>query len=273
MNKIKFISGLILLITLFSPVISAKADDTEQFQVLLYTSPNRWHDAVTPLAVQQFEKLAKKHSFGFVWSQIKGSKSATTDPFSKEFLKKINVVVFLNATIADLSDEQLQNFKDFIHNGGGWVGIHSALGGKSEWYNKLVGRPFTEHPEIQTAVINVQDKTFPANLHLPDKWVWTEEFYTFGKPLTDSLHTLLTVDESTYNPDKTWGSGRKMAMGKFHPVSWYQKFEGGRSFYTALGHLPGAYDDPWFLQHLYGAIYWAATGLGISGGDSPRVAK
>jgi len=52
-------------------------------------------------------------------------------------------------------------------------------------------------------------------------------------------------------------------MGEFHPIAWYHEFDGGRSFYTALGHIPGVYRDEVFLSHLYGGIYWAATGKGI----------
>ena len=51
--------------------------------------------------------------------------------------------------------------------------------------------------------------------------------------------------------------------GDFHPISWYHNHDGGRSFYTALGHIPALYEDDLFLEHIYGGIYWAATGNGI----------
>jgi len=53
-------------------------------------------------------------------------------------------------------------------------------------------------------------------------------------------------------------------MGASHPISWYQQVDGGRSFYTALGHLPATYGDERFQHHLFGGIYWAATGKGFS---------
>ena len=56
---------------------------------------------------------------------------------------------------------------------------------------------------------------------------------------------------------------RGKGMGAIHPVGWYQPYEGGRAFYTMLGHLPATYRDPGFLHHLYGGIYWAATGRGF----------
>jgi len=110
----------------------------------------------------------------------------------------------------------------------------------------------------------VKDKSHPSTMHLQDSWIWTDEWYSFGPALTDNQKLLLTVDENTYDPDRTWGDDNRFtAMGDFHPISWYQEFDGGRSFYTTLGHLPAAYEDPWFLAHIYGGIYWAATGFGI----------
>ena len=52
-------------------------------------------------------------------------------------------------------------------------------------------------------------------------------------------------------------------MGEFHPIAWYQEFDGGRSFYTALGHLDAVHQNLTFNHHLYGGLYWAATGKGI----------
>ncbi len=61
----------------------------------------------------------------------------------------------------------------------------------------------------------------------------------------------MTLDETTYSP----GAG---AMGFDHPISWVQEYQGGRSFYTALGHTAASYSDPLYRQHLLGGIEWAA---------------
>ncbi|MFI5188010.1 MAG: ThuA domain-containing protein [Chitinophagales bacterium] len=49
-------------------------------------------------------------------------------------------------------------------------------------------------------------------------------------------------------------------MGPMHPIAWYHDYDGGRSFYTALGHLPTDFSNDAFLNHLYAGILWAATG-------------
>jgi type 1 glutamine amidotransferase len=56
---------------------------------------------------------------------------------------------------------------------------------------------------------------------------------------------LATVDESTYS-----GGG----MGVDHPIAWCHAFDGGRSWYTAMGHPAESYADPSFLSHLEGGI-------------------
>jgi uncharacterized protein len=102
-------------------------------------------------------------------------------------------------------------------------------------------------------------------MHLPARWLWTDEWYSYGEPLTENQKVLITVDESTYDPDRTWGdNARYTAMGDFHPVAWYQEYDGGRSFYTSLGHMPSLFEDRWFLEHIYGGIFWAATGITCS---------
>lgn len=99
---------------------------------------------------------------------------------------------------------------------------------------------------------------------VPDNILWTDEWYDFGPENTKNLNYLLSVDQTTYDTHSDWGGGKKgNGMGAFHPIAWYQEFDGGRSFYTALGHLDAVYSNPIFLDHLYGGIYWSATGKGI----------
>lgn len=249
---------LVFLIMILIPAlypVSAKAQN--QFNVMVYTSPDRWHNRTIPTAIIEFEKMAKRHSFGLTWTQ-------QPENFSDDFLGKFEVVVFLQANGGELSGEQMESFKRFIRNGGGFVGIHGAsiAADQEEWYQKLVGRVFTDHPEVQTAVMDIIDRGHPSTIHLPARWLWTDEWYSFGEPLTDNQKVLITVDESTYGPDKTWGDNTRFsAMGDFHPVAWYQEFDGGRSFYTSLGHMPSLFEDRWFLEHIYGGIFWAATGV------------
>jgi type 1 glutamine amidotransferase len=49
-------------------------------------------------------------------------------------------------------------------------------------------------------------------------------------------------------------------MGTFHPIAWYHNFDGGRSFYTNLGHMATDFSDPAYLNHIAAGIIWAGTG-------------
>jgi hypothetical protein len=123
---------------------------------------------------------------------------------------------------------------------------------------------------------HILDKNHPSTMHLADRRIWTDEWYSYTEPLTDNQKVLITVDESTYDPDRTWGDeNRHTDMGDFHPIAWYQEYDGGRSFYTTLGHMSELYMDPLFLDHIYGGIYWAATGLGLNQGhkSDSRIGK
>jgi type 1 glutamine amidotransferase len=258
MKKITQFSAIFIMFINLVPVFGQN-HSREQFQVMVYTSPDRWHNVTEPTAILEFQKLANRHAFGLTVTEV-------VSQFNDENLSKYDVLVFLHSTTRDLSDEQLESFKRFIRNGGGFVGIHaaSACGGESEWFRKLIGRTFVDHPEEQTAVMHVLDKNHPATMHLADRWIWTDEWYAFTEPLTENQQVLITVDESTYDPDRTWeDTDRHTGMGDFHPIAWYQEYDGGRSFYTALGHMSALYKDPIFLDHVYGGIYWAATGLGL----------
>jgi uncharacterized protein len=240
---------LVLLSTLICcNIISAQY---RKISVLVYTTPDFYHNQSVPTAVNQLETVAEKNFADLTWTQLESS-------FTDKNLASYSVVVFLHANDSKLNAEQLESFKKYIRNGGGFVGIHATAVNsdqKDDWFKKLVGRNFTRHPEKQTGVMSVVDKNFPATMHLPEKWIWTDEWYEFGDALTPGQHVLITIDESTYYV--------QVGMGKYHPVAWYQEYDGGRSFYTGLGHIESSFNDQLLINHIYGGIYWAATGKGI----------
>ncbi len=42
-----------------------------------------------------------------------------------------------------------------------------------------------------------------------------------------------------------------------HPISWCQTYQGGRSFYTGLGHTKESYAEPAFRSHVLGGLRYA----------------
>lgn len=230
----------------------------EQFNVLLFTMTQGFHHQSQLEGVAAMRQMADKHFFKLDWQE---------DPsvFNDKNLEKFQAIVFLSTTGDIFNPEQKAAMERFIKSGKGFVGIHSASDTEYqwEWYTKLVGRSFHIHPLIQTAELQVTSRKFPGLERMPDRLLWTEEWYEFGPENIKGLNYILAVDEKTYDPAADWKVKKGTGMGKFHPIAWYHYYDGGRSFYTALGHTAADYSDELFLEHVYGGIYWAATGKGL----------
>jgi len=67
------------------------------------------------------------------------------------------------------------------------------------------------------------------------------------------VHVLLKLDESTY-VEQDGSDG----VDDDHPIAWCSNYDGGRHFYTALGHKGSYWSEPFYLAHIRGAIEWAA---------------
>jgi uncharacterized protein len=252
MKAVKFLMALAIVTLCIQPKASAQ---TKQFKALLVTTTNGWHHESLHYGVVALKELAARNYFDVVlFENPKG--------FTDKYLEQFQVIIFLNTTGDILDSAQQKVMERFIKSGKGYVGIHSASDTEYDWdwYTKLVGRMFNIHPVIQTAKLNILDATFPGLQGFANNKLWTDEWYEFGPEKTTGLNYVLAVDESTYDPKADWGAKKGTGMGKLHPVSWYHNYDGGRSFYTALGHLPAIYSDQAFLNHLYAGILWAATG-------------
>ena len=229
-----------------------------QFNVLLFTKTTGWHHKSINKSISAFEKMSEQYNFDFEWHE-----DATR--FNDKNLEKFDAIVFLLTTGDILNDAQQKSMERFIQSGKGFVGIHSASDTEYDWawYKKLVGRSFIIHPVIQTAKLQVLQPDFPGLARMPQHFLWTDEWYEFGEEHIEGLKYILSVDEKTFSPIADWGRVKGSGMGEFHPIAWYHQFDGGRSFYTGLGHIGESYNDQFMKDHLFGGLYWAATGKGL----------
>lgn len=174
--------------------------------------------------------------------------------FSDAGLADHDVVVWLNTTADVLDADQQAAFERYIRAGGGWVGVHSASDTEYDWpwYGQLLGGGayFQIHPAIQTAELNVEEGSHPSTAHLPATFSMEDEWYNFQANPREAVTVLMTLNEASYQP----GEGAMVD----HPIAWYHEFDGGRAWYTALGHRQELYQDPRFTQHLLGGIRWVA---------------
>ena len=254
----------ILLLSVLISSISVSVF-AQQFNALVFTKTDGYHHVSVNEGIDALRWLAKRNDFTLDWHED------ANRVFNDQALAKYDVVIFLMTTEDILNDEQQEAFKKFIQSGKGFVGIHTASDTEYDWpwYNELVGRMFYIHPHRQTALIKVEDSNFPGMQLMPEIRWWTDEWYEFGEEKSDNLNYLITVDESTYDVNAKWEARpdreERVAKGMdgYHPVAWYHEFDGGRSFYTAMGHMAETYKDPIFLEHIYGGIFWSATGKGV----------
>lgn len=108
----------------------------------------------------------------------------------------------------------------------------------------MIGAYFRSHPQQQEATIKIIDKQHLATNFLNQTWQKFDEWYNF-KDINPNIKVLMRLDESSYTGGKN---------GENHPIAWYHDYEGGRIFYTGLGHTKESYTNPTFLKHLLGGI-------------------
>ncbi|MFG2045122.1 ThuA domain-containing protein [Dactylosporangium sp. NPDC048998] len=215
------------------------------FKVLVFSKTTGFrHDSI-PAGIQAIKNLGAANNF---------TVDATEDDtlFTDTNLAQYKTVVFLSATGDPVGTQAEKDaFQRYIQRGGGYVGVHAAAdsGYAWAWYGKLVGAYFKQHPAIQPARLVVEDTAHPATSGLPSSFTRTDEWYDFQTNPRSTVHVLTSVDNSSYT-----GS----TMGTDHPNTWCQNYDGGRAFYTALGHTTESYSEANFLHILLGGILTTA---------------
>jgi cytochrome c len=242
--------GIFLLFMLISQIAMAQ---TSKFNLLVFSKTAAFrHESITA-GKAALAKMSKEKGFTATYSEDAAL-------FSEKELQKYNAVVFLNTTGDILNAEQQTAFERYIQGGGGYVGIHAATDCEYDWawYGQLAGAYFLDHPStpsnVQKGKYMVTQKNQWATQGMPNNFERTDEFYSF-KNISPSINVVLKIDEKSYIGGKN---------GDDHPMSWYQEFNGGRSFYTAMGHTNETFSEPLFLNHLWAGIQYAA------GGDAPK---
>ncbi|MBO9591759.1 MAG: ThuA domain-containing protein [Niabella sp.] len=222
-------------------VVVAAAGAAGSRVLVFYKTTGFYHQSIEA-GLPAIYKLSTENGFS-----VDSTKDAGA--FTTENLKKYAAIIFLSTTGTLFDAAQQTALQDYVHKGGGIVGIHAATDAEYEWpwYNQMMGAWFLSHPKQQTATLNITDRTHISTKHLPAQWVRKDEWYNF-KNINKDVKVLITIDEKSYEGGKN---------GAFHPMAWYHNFEGGRVFYTELGHVNESYEDPLFLKHILGGIRYA----------------
>ena len=239
------ISPLFIFILLFC-FINISCDNGKRKgdpKVLVFSKTSGFVHESIPDGIAAIVNLGSQNGFSV-------DTTTNADLFEEENLSKYSTVVFLNTTGDVFNHYQEAAFERYIQAGGGFVGIHSATDTEYGWgwYGKLVGGYFKSHPKIQEARFKVRDHECDAcNFIENEIWTRTDELYNF-KNMNEDVNVILTVDEGSYEGGEN---------GENHPMSWYHEYDGGRAFYTALGHTKESYSEENYLNHILAGIKYA----------------
>lgn len=200
--------------------------------------------------------------------------------FSPEYLKQFETVFFY--TTGDLTapgtDQQppmsaagKQALLDYVMNGGGWVGTHSASdtfhtanedkkgpdrylnhGALADSYVRMIGGEFIKHGKQQIAKMRCIDPKFPGLEKYAAGFALQEEWYSL-KDFSDDLHVLL-VQETEGMPDNEYKRPP-------YPATWARTSGKGRVFYTSMGHREDVWTNEIFQDVLTGGVKWALGDL------------
>ena len=215
-------------------------------RVLVFSKTAEFRHSSIPNGKAAIQKLGLENGFDVDTTE-------NADYFNEDSLKNYAAVIFLSTTGNVLNPKQEAAFERYIQAGGGFLGIHAATDTEYDWgwYGRMVGGYFNGHPEQQQAKFIIKDKTHLATNFFQDTiWERKDELYNFKK-LNPDIHVLITIDESSYKGGTN---------GAFHPMAWYHDYDGGRAFYTELGHTEQSYTEVNYLKHLLGGIQYAIGG-------------
>lgn len=222
-----------------SSAVGQKASSDASPTILIFSKTEGFRHSSIETGVEAVENLAADMGLQTVHSEDSGY-------FNPDSLASFEAVVFLSTTGDILNDQQQQHFEQFIQDGGGFLGIHAAADTEYDWpwYGDMVGAYFVSHPKIQEATLNVVDQSHAATSSLPSEWVRKDEWYNY-KDISEEINVLIELDETSYEGGEN---------GDYHPITWYHEYDGGRAFYTGLGHTEESFSEADFLNLLEGAL-------------------
>ena len=229
-----------LLISLSLAFCLNAAATQPQPRVLVFTKTAGFrHDSI-PTAVAALQRLGAQEG-------LKVDHSEDPADFNAKNLKRYRAVVFASTTGDVLDAAQQAAMENFVRAGGGYVGVHAAADTEYDWpwYGELVGAWFKSHPPgLQTTRVVFERDGAPVGA----AWTVTDEIYNYRSNPRNAVQVTATVDERDYQGG---------TMGADHPIAWCHSYDGGRAWYTGLGHEIKLYADPQFEAQLRRGLRYA----------------
>ena len=257
-HQLKTILLLLLLSVIFTAAAQPNSDkrlNWKEVKVLVYTKNGKGyvHDNI-PYAVKCIQKLGNENGF-------KVDVSDTGTVFTEDNLKQYTLLIF-TSTNNDVFETENQRiaFRRYIQSGGGFVGIHSVTGTERnwKWFKMMLGGTFSWHAPFQKFLVKVIEPEHTTVQGLPKIWERNDECY-FAKELYPGIKVLIAHDITSLNPkDSAKITSFSAPFSELYPAAWYQHFDGGNIWITALGHSKDNYEEPMYIRHIFQGIKFIA---------------
>ena len=222
-------------------------------RVLVYSHASGFKHSSIPTGVKALRIMSEKTRAFDVNFTVK------TDQFTTQGLEKFDLIIFNNCTHvqkAFTENSQRNAILNFIKNGKGFVGFHSASdGGIPKWeeYTDMIGGCFAGHPWNAggTWPFFLEDKNHPVNAaFVESEFNFSDEIYQYKSYNRSKLRVLVGLDAL-----KSGKEGNSLTND--YPVSWVKSYGKGRIFYSNFGHNKATWWTPFMLQHFLDGIQWA----------------
>lgn len=175
------------------------------------------------------------------------------DIFRAENLVQYDLCVLYH-TGGILSVEQKRGLGEWVAEGNGFVGIHSAADSfrDSPEYIAMLGGIFIGHPFIREYLVSLKDINHPVTKVIEGYTVkdW-EKFPVYEYKVRDEQY-LLDYDPRVHILATT------VYQGVLWPVAWVKRWGKGKVFYLALGHDVEACQNQFFQKVFVSGARWAA---------------
>ncbi|HEX9954322.1 MAG TPA: ThuA domain-containing protein [Allosphingosinicella sp.] len=218
-------------------------------KVLIFSHTTGYRHAAIETGVETMKRLVRAQGMEPVPSEA---------PEAFDDLSPYAALILLSSTTDPKKPEsewlvgaRRESLQRFVRRGGGVVAIHAAADSHYHWpwYTRMIGGRFASHPAgTPKGTLHRVTRAHPATKALPERFERADEWYYFDDQDVEA-QLLVTLDPASIGA----------ADVNPNPVAWAKTFEGGRIFYTAMGHTEESYLEPLFLAHVAGGLRWTTS--------------
>jgi len=225
------------------------------------SSPRFDHTEARAEATIVFKKLAEEKGWNF-------TQSSDSELFTDDGLESIDVIVFDNNTGIMFNESEKRAFEKWVRNGGGVVGIHGVThahkgideNNQAEWpfWYGLWGVLHKTGPKPGPSgrrgyadwIVMNEEANVSKSDSVPIKWglEMVEWYFWNYHENFKKVQVIATAEVKENQPE----------LPEYYPATWNHEYQGGRIWYTNMGHYAENFHQEEFIQHLLDGIAWAA---------------